>query len=130
MHKKPIECLRYDLKVDSKTLTKNKGKFKKLPLPIKMASRNIRIKPMRTLMATIGIAGCVALLLCGFGIGDTLKHSIKNDLGKVFKYDVTTTYVSSDFEENLKKTNGLKNYELYDQYYGSAVFGSKTKTLM
>ncbi len=127
LHKKPIECLRYDLKVDSKTLTKNKGKFKKLPLPIKMASRNIRIKPMRTLMATIGIAGCVALLLCGFGIGDTLKHSIKNDLGKVFKYDVTTTYVSSDFEENLKKTNGLKNYELYDQYYGSAVFGSKTK---
>lgn len=129
LHKKPIECFRYDIGIDSRSLTKNKGKFKKIPLPIKMATRNIRLKPARTLMATLGIAGCVALLICGFGIGNTLGYSVDNDLGKMFKYDVTTTYVSADFESKLSEIDGVKDYEFYDKYFASTVFENKTKNV-
>lgn len=82
-----------------------------------MALRNIKLKPIRTFMAIIGIAGCVALLLCGFGVGDTLSNSISYDYGKTFKYDITTTYTKTDFEENLKKLEGIKSYEKFEKMY-------------
>lgn len=129
LHKKPIECLRYDVGAKSSKFSKNKGKFKKVPLSIKMATRNIKLKPARTLMATLGIAGCVALLLCGFGIGNTLSHSVNNDYGKVFKFDVSTTFASENFEENLTQMQGLNSYELYERYYAEASFENKIKNV-
>lgn len=115
LHKKPIECLRFEINLQAKNLKKTRGKFKKIPLSVKMAARNIRIKPIRTIMASIGIAGCTALLLAGFGIGDTLSNSINNDLGKVFYYDLTSSYTSEDFEENLQQIEGIESYEVYKQ---------------
>lgn len=115
LHKKPIECLRFEINLQAKNLKKTRGKFKKIPLSVKMAARNIRIKPIRTIMASIGIAGCTALLLAGFGIGDTLSNSINNDLGKVFYYDLTSSYTSEDFEENLQQVEGIESYEVYKQ---------------
>ncbi len=127
LHKKPIECLRFEVNIKSKVLSKNKGRFKSLPLPIKMASRNIRIKVVRTIMATIGIAGCFALLLCGFGISDTLNYSVSNDLEKVFKFDITTTYSDENFITNLAEIDGVEYYETYENYYSEVVFDGKIK---
>lgn len=127
LHKKPIECLRFDVGGNSKAFKKNKGRFKKVPLSVKMATRNIRLKPARTLMATIGIAGCVALLLCGFGIGNTLDNCLANDFERTFSYDVTTTYKTENFEEELQKVDGIEAYELYDKFYADASFGSGHK---
>ncbi len=115
LHKKPIECLRQDININVKLKSKNKKN--KLPLSVKMAARNVKLKPVRTVMATIGIAGCVALLLCGFGINDTLNHSINNDFGKVLKYDITSTYTKADFLDNLNRLDGLEFYEKQDKYY-------------
>lgn len=129
LHKKPIECLRFDVGTNSKAFKKNKGRFKKVPLSVKMATRNVRLKPMRTLMATLGIAGCVALLICGFGIGDTLKNSIANDYGRVFSYDVTSTYNTEDFEEKLQGLEGLKHYEKYERIYAEARNGDVSKNI-
>lgn len=124
LHKKPIECLRFQIN-NSKSF-KNGKKLKNLLFPIKMALRNVKIKPLRTFMATIGIAGCVALLLCGFGISDTLNHSVNYDFGNNLKYDINTTYTKSDFEERLSELDGLLCYEKYERMYVSA----KSETLV
>lgn len=115
LHKKPIECLKPGVNIRFKNSAKNYAK--KLPIPIKMAFRNIKVKPFRTIMATIGIAGCTALLLCGFGISDTLNHSTKNDLYDVFEYDISSTYISIDFKEKINEISGIKEYEYYTNTY-------------
>lgn len=125
LHKKPVECLRHDINLNVKF--RGGKKKSKLPLPVKMAARNIKIKPVRTVMATIGIAGCVALLLCGFGISDTLVHSIDNDFGGVLKYDITSTYTKQDFLEKLDNLEGLEYYEKQDKYYAELSANGKIK---
>lgn len=130
LHKKPIECLKYDVGSGAKKLKKSSGKFKKVPLGIKMAIRNIKIKPIRTVMASLGIAGCVSLLLCGFGIKDTLNFSTSNDLDKVFKYDITTTYSTKNFESRLNsEISQIDFYEKYEKYYLETISGSKHKNI-
>ena len=83
-------------------------------LSIKIALRNILIQPTRALMTVIGVMGCVALLVCAFGIKDTVEHSIDNELGIQFKYDINTTYKvsnESDLENYLDSINA--EYESY-----------------
>lgn len=125
LRKKPIECLKPAVNIRFKKSANNYAK--KLPIPIKMAFRNIKVKPFRTIMATIGIAGCTALLLCGFGISDTLNHSTKNDLYDVFKYDVSSTYTAVDFEEKIAAVAGINDYEFYSNTYTQLTNGEKYK---
>ena len=119
LHKKPIECLKQNINIKMKSRGKS-SRIKKLPISIKMALRNVRIKPIRTVMATIGIAGCFALLVCGFGIADTLNYSLNNDMGKVFTYDISTTYTSETFEEDVLKVSGVGAVEKFLEYHAEA----------
>ena len=48
-------------------------------LSVKMAFRNLRLDKFRSFMVIIGILGCTALLVCGFGIEDTVNYGIGND---------------------------------------------------
>jgi len=128
MKKKPIECLKFQIN-NSKIYSKKNKILSKAPFSLKMAIRNIRLKPIRTVMAIIGIAGCVALLLCGFGIGDTLDNSVTYDFGDNFRYDITTTYTKDNFEEELKKMEGLLSYENYQKMYVIAKNGSYQKNI-
>ena len=124
LHKKPVDLLRFNV---SSSRIKGTGRLKKLPFTLKMAIRNIRIKPIRTIMATIGIAGCMALLLCGFGIGDTLDYSISYDFGRNFHYDITTTYTDDMFEYNLYQLPGMTYYEKYEKMYVSVSANNSVK---
>lgn len=126
LKKKPIECLKPAVNIKFKKTANNYAK--KLPIPLKMAFRNIKVKPFRTIMATIGIAGCTALLLCGFGISDTLNFSTKNDLYDVFKYDVSSTYISADFKDKMESVKGVKEYEYYSNTYAQLSHGDKNKS--
>ena len=130
LHKKPIECLRQDTKINVKSLSKRKIQVKKVPLGMRMAARNIRIKPVRTLMATIGIMGCVALLLCGFGIGDTIDNSVTNDLGGLFNYDITTTYSTNNFLNQIQDMDEIdfEKSEPYLRYYVESKNGTNIKS--
>ena len=129
LHKKPVECLRFELGTRSKVFKKKKINLKNFPLSLKMANRNLRLKPVRALMATIGIAGCVALLLCGFGIGNTLNNSVNNDYKKVFSFDITTTFNVNNFEDELKKVNGVNYFEKFDKFRVEAQCKSEKKNI-
>ncbi|MCD8201707.1 MAG: FtsX-like permease family protein [Clostridia bacterium] len=86
-------------------------------LSVKMASRNILIKPVRALVTVIGITGCVALCVCAFGIGDTVDRSIDLELGEQFTYDITTSYTNENFVEKALEIDGVEDVETYTIYY-------------
>ena len=129
LHENPIDCLRSNMSRVAKKLKKRKRQFKKVPISLKMAIRNIRLKPLRTLMASIGVAGCVALLFSGFGIGDTLDKSLKNDLNGVFEYDVSSTYKENEFIEKLKNDSRVEFFEEYSKVLVDAEYNGKSENV-
>lgn len=101
-------------------------------LSLKMAARNIAIKPVRAAMTVIGITGCVALLMCALGIGDTINHSLQTEFYGQFTYDIATPYISEDFSEKmdeLKASGEIETYETYKVYYMNASGESKGKDI-
>lgn len=98
-------------------------------LSIKIALRNILVQPTRALMTVAGVMGCVALLVCAFGIGDTVEHSINNELGVQFIYDINTTYKSTNKTELYAYLDSIDaNYEKYQTGIVSAS-GSQQSTI-
>lgn len=68
-----------------------KAKPKKVWLPFKMSMRNMRLNLSRSLMVLIGVLGCSALLVCGFGIDDTLNYSVRKETDELIHYDLMIT---------------------------------------
>lgn len=124
--KKPAQCLKPDL---IKLKSKQRRKKLELSISIKVAFRNMRIRPIRTTMATIGIMGCVALLLCGFGIGDTLNNSVNNDLQKLFSYDISSGYENADFFEKVENIEEISYFEKYEMYHAGVSNGEILKNI-
>lgn len=119
VNKSPVDCLKFNAINYTKKIKKSKLKFKKMPICVKVAFRNIRLKPLRTIMGAFGMAGCVALLLAGFGVGDTLSKSLNNDLGNVFNYDISSTYSSESFIEEISSNDKISYYEKYSKIYAN-----------
>lgn len=69
----------------------------------KMAFRNIFLNKTKSLMVIIGVMGCTALLLCGFGIEDTVNHGIDHDVATFRDQDFTVSFSSSKSKETLEK---------------------------
>lgn len=66
----------------------------------KVTARNIFRYKKRFCMTVIGIMGCTALLVAGFGISDSVKHLVDLQYGTIYHYDATIAYEpSADPEE-------------------------------
>ena len=99
-------------------------------LSFKMAVRNIAIKPVRALMTVIGITGCVALLMCAFGIGDTVNNSLETEFYKQFTYDISTPYNTSGFTKKMdamKASGEIEAFETYKIHYMTAIGAEANK---
>ncbi len=67
----------------------------------KVTARNIFRYKRRFLMTVFGIAGCVALLICGFGIRDTVLSLPERQYGKdggAIRYDLVAASSTSDLD--------------------------------
>lgn len=94
--------------------TKTKGKITSKSIPFRMAIRNIKLNWAKSLMVMIGVAGCTALLVCGFGIDDTLDHGIDNDVHYFFNSNIYTTYSNnSSNKEEIMAIDGVTEMEEY-----------------
>jgi len=96
----------------------------------KVAFRNIRLHKAKSLMVVLGIAGCTALLVCGFGIDDTVQKGINTDLNLFYNSDLLLTYAAEtkSQKESLLQTYGDK-IESIDETcsYSCTTISSKTK---
>lgn len=126
---KPAECMRPVPPKENFILNKTCGKNvmnRPRNIPLKTASRNIIIKPSRAMMTVIGVAGCVALLVCSLGIGDTINNSVNFELGVQFSYDIYSPFAESsqvafkDEMDSLIEKDEIEYYEMFKTFYMTA----------
>jgi ABC-type antimicrobial peptide transport system permease subunit len=86
-------------------------------LSIKMAFRNIRMNLLKSIMVVVGVLGCTALLVCGFGIEDTLNFGIDTDLKNYYDSSISCAYpsLSSGHAAELKTIEGV-NPDTLEEY--------------
>lgn len=80
--------------------------WKHLNFTQKVTTRNIFRYKKRFLMTIIGVAGCTALIVAGFGLRDAVGSMIPTQYGDIFKHQVEIT-----LKDNLKTEESKKAYE-------------------
>jgi putative ABC transport system permease protein len=126
VREKPADCMRPVPPRENFPLGRAAHTAKPARIPLKMALRNIAVKPARGVMTAVGIAGCVALLVCGFGIGDTVQNSIDHELGVQFTYDVAGPVAMeardafTETAAGLKADGKIEACEIYKTFFMSA----------
>lgn len=87
--------------------------WKHLSFNSKVTARNLFRYKKRMLMTLIGIAGCTALVLTGFGIKDSVADIVSNQFNIIYKYNVQVTTegnLDNDALEILKNENYFSAY--------------------
>lgn len=83
--------------------------WNRLKFSQKVTIRNLFRYKKRVLMTIIGIGGCSALIVSGFGIRDSVTDMIPLQYGEIYKYDVEIALNSGiereEIKEELKKIN-------------------------
>lgn len=73
--------------------------WEKLKFLNKVMWRNIFRYRQRLLMMLVGIGGCTALLITGFGIGDSIKDIVSMQFEDVTLYDIQTQFTQGQTEK-------------------------------
>ncbi len=115
---KPCESMRprpMIMKSHSAKIRPKKGGI--IFLSFKMAFRNMRKDIVKSIMVIIGILGCTALLVCGFGIEDTINYGIKHDMDYGNSQDISLTFSSlktkEEVKDDLMAIEGIESFEMY-----------------
>ena len=86
-------------------------------LSLKMAVRNMFSDVVKSIMVIVGIIGCTALLVCGFGVEDTVNYGLYHDLEYGNSQDISLTFSSQKTEEEIKTellaVEGVESFEMY-----------------
>ncbi len=76
--------------------------WKRLKFTTKVTYRNLFRYKARLLMTVIGIAGCTALLLTGFGLRESITAIVDRQYGDIFRYDAIAAVDDSDGEADYE----------------------------
>lgn len=79
----------------------------------KVTARNLFRYKKRLFMTIFGIAGCTALLLCGFTIKDTVSEMMPQQYEVVYQYDLMAVSSEDDYEELQTMLDEDKEVEEY-----------------
>ena len=86
--------------------------WKRLNFTQKVTVRNIFRYKKRFLMTIIGVGGCTALIIAGFGLRDAISSMIPSQYGKIDLYNASVTLKDEYKNEELENIdNILKDYE-------------------
>lgn len=81
-------------KVHKTFLEKREKIWRRIPYKYKLIIRNILLGKRRAILSSIGIIGCVGVLLCGFGIRDTTALLYVTQFNKIQRFDDMVTLSS------------------------------------
>ena len=74
--------------------------WKHMSFTSKVTARNLLRYKARFLMTVLGVAGCTALIIAGFGIKDSISVIVDKQFQDIYRYDtVIVTKSSNDFEQ-------------------------------
>ena len=92
--------------------------WKRLSFNQKVTMRNIFRYKKRFFMSIIGIAGCTALIITGFGIKYSVSEVVERQYGQIFKYDAQVRLEdevkisdAKDYQNQLLKRDEINNVE-------------------
>ena len=83
--------------------------WKRLSFLQKVTARNIFRYKKRFFMTIIGIAGCSALLVAGFGINDSISDIVNQQYNVIYHYDATVSAKTSEITSQIKSIKGVKD---------------------
>ncbi len=94
----------------------------------KAAMRNLFRYKKRFFMTLFGVGGCMALLLVGFGIRDSVSAMAQNQYGKVFNYSgivsIDTTMTRAQRRTLFANIGDISDITNYTQVTRSMVYGA------
>ena len=76
--------------------------WRRLPFLSKVSLRNAFRHPLRVLMMLLGIGGCTALMVAGFGIKDSVGRISDYQYGEIFLYDLSVSLDTDDFADDAQ----------------------------
>lgn len=103
--------------------------WEKLGFLYKVSFRNVFRYKKRFIMMIIGISGCTALLLTGFGLNDSIKNIVDFQYDEIQLFDYSITFdknmsekKQSEFTKDFKDENILFIHDTtYDLVFGKSV---------
>ena len=102
----------------------------------KVTVRNIFRYKKRFLMTVLGIAGCTALILTGFGIKDSIEMILTGQYGTLFKYDMSLVIQSDmtdkqiyELRKNLSDIDEINKYEFFSYENGDIKVNNTKKEI-
>lgn len=100
----PASLMRLKSPIAGKRVLLEKINFiwSKLNFMQKVTARNIFRYKKRFFMTVIGIGGCTALLLTGFGIRDSINIIVEKQFNEIFKYQMITTFKNNTSSREIK----------------------------
>lgn len=84
--------------------------WRRLNFTWKVTLRNVFRNMKRFVMATLGVAGCTALLVAGFGLNDAINSTMANQFtndDRVWSYDMQIV-LNGDFDTTTEKCDGFE----------------------
>jgi len=110
--------------------------WKRMTFTKKVTARNILRYKKRFFMTIIGIAGCTALLLTGFGLKDSILSITDKQFNDIYSYNMMAYFNvpvastgANDLKNELKKYDKIHNSVLLLQQSISVNKSSNNKTL-
>lgn len=83
--------------------------WKRLSFLQKVTARNIFRYKKRFFMTIIGIAGCSALLVAGFGINDSISDIVNQQYNVIYHYDATVAAKTNEITSQIESLKGVKD---------------------
>lgn len=103
LKKRPADALRNEIpsvKVGSLNIT-TKGIFKHLGFSTKWNLRDIIRNKFRTITGVIGIVGCCTLIVCAFGMLNSMNHFVKLQFEDLYNFSYKLGFNESISEEEI-----------------------------
>ena len=94
-------------------LEKIRPLWRRMKFSHKVTARNLLLYKKRFFMTVIGVAGCTALLLTGFGIRDCVGNVVDKQYGGIFRYNLMAVRYQEDTGsewEELLRENGIEEW--------------------
>lgn len=111
--------------------------WSKLGFIQKVTARNLFRYKQRMLMTVLGVAGCTALILTGFGISDSISDVAGLQYGKIMKYDAIVALNTdasdaekAEYDEELAKQSAVQeSLKVSQESYTVDAEGVNTQTV-
>lgn len=81
--------------------------WKRLSFSQKVTARNLFRYKKRFFMTIIGISGCTALLMAGFGLSDSISQIVDKQYKEIFSYDLNTRYTATSTKEDQQRVMNI-----------------------